>query len=105
MNYCLIYVTFPNTSEAENIGQELVAAKLAACVNIFPTITSIYRWQNTMQREQEVAMLIKTRADYYEKIEKKLTSTHSYDTCCVLKIPLTAGSEKFLRWIDNSLSS
>ena len=105
MSYCLAYMTCAEVAEAEKIAQQLVEERLAACVNIFPAITSIYRWQGKVERGQEVAALIKTKDSAYAAIEKKIKSLHSYDTCCVIKLPITAGSGKFLAWIDEQVTN
>ena len=99
--HCLIYVTFPNQEEAKKIAQQLVEQRLAACVNIMPNISSVYRWQEKICCETEVVTLIKSRCQLFPAIEQFISANHSYDTCCVLKIPLDAGNEAFLRWIDN----
>lgn len=98
--HCLIYVTFPNHEEAEKIARQLVEQRLAACVNIIPDLSSIYRWQEKICCEKEVVTLIKTRSQLFPAIEQFISTNHSYDTCCVLKIPLDAGNNAFLRWID-----
>ena len=98
--FSLVYSTFPTLQDAERIGKHLVAAKLAACVNIIPTIVSIYVWEGQCQRDQEVAMLIKTRTDYRTDVVKEITRLHPYDTPAVLVLPVTAGSSKFLDWIE-----
>ena len=100
MSYCLVYTTCADFAAAEKIAQQLVEDKLAACVNIFPAITSIYRWQGKIEQAQEVAALIKTKAALFTDVENKIKSLHSYETCCVIKLPITAGSNKFLNWID-----
>ena len=100
MSYCLVYTTCADFATAEKIAQQLVEDRLAACVNIFPAITSIYRWQGKIEQGQEAAALIKTKAALFAAVENKIKSLHSYETCCVIKLPITAGSDKFLQWID-----
>ena len=52
---------FPSLEAAEAVGRELVERRLAACVNILPGMTSIYRWEGAIARDSEVVMIIKTR--------------------------------------------
>ena len=59
----LIYSTFPSPEAAEAVGRELVEGRLAACVNILPGMTSIYRWEGAIARDSEAVMIIKTRRD------------------------------------------
>ena len=44
----------------------LVDARLAACVNIIPGMTSIYRWEGKIARDSEAVMVIKTRRSLAE---------------------------------------
>ena len=104
MGYCLVYTTFADDVEAKRVALQLVEDRLAACVNIFPAITAIYRWQGKIEQGQEVAALIKTKDELFAEIENKIKVLHSYETCCVIKLPITAGSEKFLSWIDAQLN-
>ena len=105
MKHCLIYTTFANQHEAKQIAQQLVENKLAACVNIFPTITSIYRWQDKIEHDQETAALIKTNDTLFNAVEDKIKQLHSYSNCCVIKLPITAGSQQFLDWITAQTTS
>ncbi len=57
-----VYTTYPAVVEAERAAEALLGAHLAACVNILPGMTSIYRWKGAIERNQEAVMIIKTRA-------------------------------------------
>ena len=74
----LIYSTFPSPEAAEAVGQQLVAARLAACVNILPGMTSIYRWEGAIARESEAVMIIKTRASLALRVMEMVKASHSY---------------------------
>lgn len=104
MSYCLVYTTFAAHSEAKQVALQLVENRLAACVNIFPAITAIYCWQGKIEQGQEVAALIKTKDNLFAAVEHKIKALHSYENCCIIKLPLTGGSEKFLSWINSQLS-
>jgi periplasmic divalent cation tolerance protein len=62
----LVYATFPSGEVAETMGRQLVEQRLAACVNILPGMTSIYRWEGVIERDSEVVMIVKTRASLAE---------------------------------------
>lgn len=95
----LVYMTAGSREEAETIGRELVDERLAACVNIFTTMNSIYRWQGELQMDAEVVMIAKTTAEKFEKLVEKVKSLHSYDCPCILQFPVTGGHPPFLDWI------
>jgi len=96
-----VYSTFSNRKEAKEIGERLVKKKLAACVNIFP-IDSIYFWQGKIVKDKEFAAIIKTRKENFKKIEKFIFENHSYETPCILEIPIGRVTKKFLKWLNEN---
>lgn len=95
----LIYATFPSAAEAERIGGVLVDRALAACVNIFPGMTSIYIWQGVREQGSEAAMIIKTRAALAELAIAEARKLHPYTNPAFLILPVEGGSQDFMRWI------
>jgi periplasmic divalent cation tolerance protein len=95
----LIYSTYPSPAEAERIGGMLVDRGLAACVNIFPGMTSIYIWDSKRQRDAETAMLIKTRASLADTAIAEARKLHPYANPAFVVLPIDGGSADFLRWI------
>ncbi|MBZ9578549.1 divalent-cation tolerance protein CutA [Patescibacteria group bacterium] len=97
--YKLIYITTTDGKEAKRIAEVLVEERLAACVNIFP-IKSIYRWERKIQREGEVALIVKTKDELVDKVIKRAKELHSYDIPCIISLSIEKGYPKFLKWID-----
>ena len=95
----LIYSTFPSTAEAERIGGALVDRGLAACVNIFDGMTSIYIWEGKRERGAEAAMLIKTLNVLASQVMAEVKKLHPYSNPALLVLPVSDGSEDFMRWI------
>ena len=95
----LIYSTYASLAEAERIGEALIDRGLAACVNIFPGMTSIYLWEGKRQRESETAMLIKTRQAVAATVIAEVRALHSYSNPAVVALPIVDGSPDFLDWI------
>ena len=95
----LIYSTYASLAEAERIGEVLIDRGLAACVNIFPGMTSIYVWEGKRQRESETAMLIKTRQAAVAKVIAEVRALHSYSNPALVVLPIIEGSSEFLQWI------
>lgn len=100
----VILCTAPSAEVGEKLGRSLVDARLAACVNVVPGLTSIYRWQGEVQVDREVQLLIKTRASLLEKVSEHIAANHPYDTPEVLSIPITGGSERYLAWLAGEVS-
>jgi periplasmic divalent cation tolerance protein len=95
----LIYSTFPSAVEAERIGGALVDRGFAACVNIFDGMTSIYIWEGKRERGAEAAMLIKTRNVLASQVMAEVKKLHPYTNPALLVLPVSGGSEDFMRWI------
>lgn len=99
MEFIIIYVTLPSQGESEEIAAALLDKKLIACANIFPPHTALYRWQGETGRAQEHAVIMKTRAELFEKVKEAILGLHSYECPCIVSWPIENGHAPFLRWI------
>ncbi len=66
----VVFVTCPNTSEAENIARILINNKLAACVNIINNLKSIFTWKDNVEVYEESLLIIKTTDERLEELEE-----------------------------------
>src|SRR5437764_12641269 len=96
--FVFVYSTFPEREAAENMGRVLVEAKLAACVNSFPPMTSIYEWQGKLETSVEFAVFIKTRRALAERTIAAARPLHPYSVPCFLILPIASGNEDYLAW-------
>jgi periplasmic divalent cation tolerance protein len=94
-----VYTTYPSIVEAEKAGRALVERRLCACVNILPGMISYYWWQGTLERGEEVVMLIKTRATRSQDVCTAVKQMHSYATPAVLVLPIESVEQTYLKWI------
>lgn len=99
MDYRLIYTTCGSRQEAREIGGRLVENHLAACVNIFDGMNSIYLWEGKLQDDREVVMIAKTTEERVEAVMEKIRAEHSYECPCILSLPISDGNPPFLAWI------
>ena len=95
----LIYTTFPGLDDAKRTGEALVAARLAACVNAFPGMISIFEWQGGRETAEEVAMIIKTRAGLTDQVMAEVQRLHPYDLPALLILPTAGGGDDYCAWI------
>jgi uncharacterized protein involved in tolerance to divalent cations len=101
--HSVAWITAPEGEAAELAGK-IVEAKLAgkilgcvilgifrmsviccfsctqACVNLLPSITSVYQWKGTIERGKEVLMMVKTRTSLRQELIEFVQKTHSYET-------------------------
>ena len=96
----LIYCTFPDAEEARAVSKRVVGDKFAACANIFSPHEAIYEWDGKICEGKEVAVLYKTKASKVPDLIKVIEDAHSYDTPCVVALPINCGAEKFMQWIS-----
>jgi periplasmic divalent cation tolerance protein len=99
-DFSLVYVTTSDVAEATAIGRMVVEERLAACANVIPGMSSIYWWDNAVQTGHEAMLILKTRSALLNSLVERVASLHSYDTPCIIALPITGGSNRFLAWID-----
>jgi len=95
----VIYTTFPTLEDAKRVGGALVSQRLAACVNAFPGMVSIYEWKGAQQEDNEVAMIIKTRAGLADEVMAETKKLHPYEVPALLMLPTDGGSAEYCAWI------
>jgi len=98
----IVFVTTSDNDEAARIAEALVSERLAACVNIVPTIESIYRWEGKVTHDREALMIIKTTDERYPELERRVKHLHSYSTPEVIALRIERGSSDYLEWLRNS---
>ncbi|MGD0191827.1 MAG: divalent-cation tolerance protein CutA [Rhizomicrobium sp.] len=96
--FVFLYSTFPDTAAAEAVGRLLVGQGLAACVNIYPAMTSIYMWEGRTERAAEAAAFIKTRRALVDDVIAAARPHHPYAVPCFLVLPISGGNEDYLAW-------
>ncbi len=101
MGKCLVYITASGPEEARRIGRVLVAARLAACANVYSDISSIYWWEGEVQEDNEAVLIAKTRETLVQALCDKVREIHSYDCPCIVALPVVGGNPAFLEWIES----
>lgn len=99
----VVLVTAGSQEEAGRIAETLVAEMLAACVNLIPGVTSVYRWEGKVQRDREWLLVIKSRQDVLDDLVQRVLLLHSYEVPEIIALPLVGGSQDYLRWIDGEV--
>jgi periplasmic divalent cation tolerance protein len=97
---CLVLCTCPDRETAQRLAEELVKARLAACVNVVGDVHSVFRWEGVVQDASEVLMIAKTSSDSYPALEAWLQDSHPYDVPEILMLPVGGGLESYLTWVN-----
>lgn len=100
---CLVLCTCPDAETARTIAAALVERRSAACVNILPGVTSVYRWQGAVEQADECLLLVKTTRDRYPDLEHDIRSRHPYEVPEIIAVLIDQGLPDYLRWISKSI--
>lgn len=99
--YVVVFVTVPNREIGELLANSLLEQKLVACVNFISPIASYFSWQGTIERDEEVLLILKSRADLFEShLIPAVKSVHPYEVPEIIALPIWKGSADYLNWID-----
>jgi periplasmic divalent cation tolerance protein len=102
VNARLVFSTCPDANTASQLARTLVAERLAACVNVVGGVVSTYRWQESVQVEDEVLLVIKTTADRLDALQARLVALHRYDVPEFVAIEPVAVEPRYAAWLDAS---
>ncbi|GGP19433.1 dihydroorotate dehydrogenase [Thermocladium modestius] len=102
MDYVLVNVTAPE-DQGIRIGRVLVEEGLAACVNVVRGIRSIYRWKGNVEEDEEALLIIKTTRPALDRLVRRVKELHPYEVPEIIAMPIIAGNEDYLRWIEESV--
>jgi periplasmic divalent cation tolerance protein len=100
----VVLVTAPSPDAGAALGRVLVDERLAACVNVIPGLTSIYRWQGQREEASECLLLIKTDESRYAALERRLLELHPYTVPEVLALPVERGAPAYVEWLRESVT-
>jgi periplasmic divalent cation tolerance protein len=103
MSVISVYAVFADADEAERIGRTVVEERLAACVNIFEPMRSIYHWKGAVESATEVAAILKTTETQADALIDRIAGLHSYDVPCIVTWPIDRILEPYADWIEGSV--
>jgi len=99
MEFIVIYCTVPNRNEGKEIAKALLTNKSAACVNIIDKIESIFSWDGEIMEEKEAMLMIKTKREHFENVNRTIQKLHSYNVPEVIALPILEADDTYLKWI------
>lgn len=98
-----IQITCGSAAEADRIADALVERRFAACVQQLP-IRSTYRWEGEIHHDDEILLLVKTRAARFDDVAATVRELHSYDVPAITAVPIAHGSDDYLTWLGHESS-
>jgi periplasmic divalent cation tolerance protein len=103
--HVVVLTTADSDDVALRIARGLVEQRLAACVNVIPRITSVYRWKGRIQEDEERLLVIKSARRLIPQVRSEIRRLHSYELPEVLVLPIQEGDPEYLAWLDSCLTS
>jgi len=104
MDFVFAYITAKDRDQAMSIGRALVEERLAACVNVFDGMTSIYRWEGEINTDSEAVLIAKTTAGKFPPLAARVKQLHTYTCPCVVSIPIADGGAAYLGWLSEQVN-
>jgi len=101
----VVFTTVGSAGEGESLARSIVEAKLAACVQILPQMTSVFSWEGQIQTDPEHLLLIKTLEEKFDDLSAFIKERHSYDVPEIVAIPAEKVSEDYLKWVLTSIGN
>ena len=100
--FVVVLITVPDDEVAGRLAHTLVSEKLAACVNVLPSVRSVYAWEGKICNEGELLCLVKTRRELFPALRERVLALHPYQVPEIVALPLVEGSDMYLAWLRES---
>lgn len=95
--------TVEKQDDARRIGETILQERLAACVQI-EKIESMYWWKGKLEHADELLLNFKTTATRSGALMCRIQDIHPYETPEIIEVPITSGSDAYLKWIEQETS-
>lgn len=95
----IVFCTIDSVDAARKLARRLVEDRLAACVNIIENVTSVYKWEDRIEEDAELLLVIKTRDGRLRELMERIRELHPYDVPEILSWPVQRGSRPYLDWV------
>jgi periplasmic divalent cation tolerance protein len=102
-DFCQLWLTCADSAKADKLAKTLLTKHLVACVRQSP-IVSDYRWQGKIEHEAEVLIIMTSRIDLFDQVEREVTKLHSYDTFVLEAVPIVKASKAAQKWLNEELN-
>jgi periplasmic divalent cation tolerance protein len=101
----LVLTSCPSAEAAGHLATSLIERHLAACVNCFDNVRSVYRWRGTIERSTESVLVIKTTPQRFAAVAEHIRAGSSYELPEILAVPVEEGAADYLSWVAASVAA
>ena len=104
VNLRLVFCTCSERN-ALRMAHVLVDEGVAACVNILPKVTSVYRWEGKICEGKEALLMIKTTQEQIKDLTEQIQENHEYSLPEILVIPINEEESypPYISWVAQSV--
>ena len=95
-----VWINCPDLKCAQSISQRLLEKRLVACSNIYPAVKSAYHWQGNIESEEEIPLLLKTRASLFEELCQEVEELHPYEVPSIVGVPIEYVNDAYRCWLE-----
>ncbi len=99
----VVLTTIDDAEKAYALAAALVEESKAACVNIIPNVTSVYKWEGKVQTDNELLLVIKVTQEGVDGLADRIKELHPYDVPEVVSLPVEKGNPAYLEWVHDSV--
>ncbi|MBU3564716.1 divalent-cation tolerance protein CutA [Polynucleobacter sp. MWH-HuK1] len=100
----VVVTSLPSLEAAKGLARALVEAHLAACVQIQPGMTSIYRWEGKLCEEPEVLLSAKTTQAKWLENCAFIQKAHPYDVPEILAFEPEQYDQQYGKWVESEVN-
>lgn len=93
-----VTTTVGSVPAAQALAREILAARLAACVQLEDGLTSHYRWKGELCEEPEVRLVIKTLPGREPALQALFAKHHPHELPQFAAVRMKA-SEAYFEWV------
>ena len=100
--FCHLWLTCADKKEADKISEVLLKKRLVTCVRQMP-VSSAYWWKGKIEKIEEVLLMMESREDLFDEVEREVAKLHSYDAFVLEEVPVSKISKKAEVWLKDEL--
>ena len=98
----MMITTLPKDVDAKDFAKALLSNNRCVCIQIIPSVTSYYVWNNRIEHDDEMQLHIKFLSKNLKELESDIIDMHPYDTPEIIAIDLDHVSSDYLAWANSS---